>query len=321
MGRLSTGGLAAAIWLATTLTGGAQTFPNRPLKFVVPLAAGTGTDLVARVIGERVSAELKQPVIVENVVGASGMVAAQQVVRAEPDGYTLFITSNTTHGANQSLFKRVPYDAVKDFTPIARIGSTPLILVVNPSLKVKTVAEFVALAKSKPGELNFGGGASSARVCSELFKSRTGIDVRYVPYRSIPAALNDVIGNQIAFTCADPSTAVPQIREDRVTALALSGTFRIALAPEIPTMQQAGVPDYDVTAYFAAFGPAKLPGPVVDRLYAAIAKAVKDPDVVAKLGAVGTEMSLSTPAELDALVKSEIVKWAKLISESGIEPQ
>lgn len=317
---------------ATTLAAGlataslparAQTdaFPTRALKFIVPFAAGSATDAVARIVGEKVSAELKQSVIVENVAGASGVLAAQQVARAEPDGYTILVTTNTTHGANQSLLKRVPYDAIADFAPIARIGYNPLVLVVNPDLPAKNVAELVAYAKANPGKLNFGSGSSSSRVCGELLKMRAGIDVAHVPYRSIPFALTDVIGGQISFTFADPQSGLPQVQAGKVRGLAVSGTYRIGLAPDLPTMEEAGIKDYDIVAYFAAFAPAKTPGPALEKLVAAFSAAVKDPTTAGKLSGVGIDPSLGSPAELRDQVASEIKKWAAIVKDAGIEPQ
>jgi tripartite-type tricarboxylate transporter receptor subunit TctC len=314
-------GAGVLVWGVAPTSVRADVFPTRSLKFIVPFAAGSATDAVARIVGERVSAELKQPVVVENIVGASGVLAAQAVARAEPDGYTVLITTNTTHGANQSLLKRVPYDAIADFTPLSRIGYNPLVLIVNPSLPVNSVAELVAYSKTNPGKLTFGSGSSSSRVCGELLKMRTGMDANHVPYRSIPPAVTDVIGGQISFTFADPQSGVPQIEAGKVRGLAVSGTFRLALAPNLPTMIEAGVPDYDIVAYFAGFAPAKTPAPVAERLTAALSGAVKDPATVAKLTAVGIQPSASTAAELRDQVAAEITKWAAIVKSAGIEPQ
>lgn len=314
-------GAGALAWGASAASVRADVFPTRAMKFIVPFAAGSATDAVARIVGERVSAELKQPVIVENLAGASGVLAAQAVARAEPDGYTVLITTNTTHGANQSLLKRVPYDAIADFTPLSRLGYNPLVLIVNTSLPVTSVAELVSYAKANPGKLTFGSGSSSSRVCGELLKMRTGMDATHVPYRSIPPAVTDVIGGQISFTFADPQSGVPQIEAGKVRGLAVSGTFRVALAPNLPTMVEAGIPDYDIVAYFAAFAPARVPAPVAERLTAALSGAVKDPAIVARLTAVGIEPSASTPAQLRDQVAAEIVKWAAIVKSAGIEPQ
>lgn len=301
--------------------GQAQGFPTRLIKFVVPFAAGSATDAVARIVGEKVAAELKQPVIVENVAGASGTLAAQAVARAEPDGYTVLITTNTTHGANQSLLKLLSYDAIADFAPITRIGYNPLVLVVHPSLPVANVAELVAYAKANPGLLTFGSGSSSSRVCGELLKLRAGIDIRHVPYRSIPPALMDVVGGQISLAFADPQSGLPQVQAGKVRGLAVSGTSRIALAPDLPTMEEAGIKDYDIVAYFAAFAPARTPQPVLDRLYAAFSSALRDPATSAKLASVGIEPSASTPSELQGQVAAEIQKWSVIVKAAGMEPQ
>ena len=307
--------------MAASARGQAQTYPTRLVKFIVPFAAGSATDAVARIVGERVAAELKQPVIVENTAGASGVLAAQAVARADPDGYTILITTNTTHGANQSLLKRVPYDAIADFAPITRIGYNPLVLVVHPSLPVTSVAELVAYAKANPGKLTFGSGSSSSRVCGELLKLRTGIDITHVAYRSIPPALMDVVGGQISLAFADPQSGLPQVQAGKVRGLAVSGTFRLGLAPDLPTMQEAGVNDYDIVAYFAAFAPARTPQPVLDRLYSAFSATLKDPATLAKLATVGIEPSASTAAELRDQVVAEIQKWSVIVKAAGMEPQ
>ncbi|MEH2553804.1 tripartite-type tricarboxylate transporter receptor subunit TctC [Bradyrhizobium algeriense] len=312
-------GVAASV-LAPAASWG-ETFPSRPIKFLVPFAAGSATDAVARLVGDYVASKLKQAVVVENKAGASGILAAQNVALSAPDGYTILITTNTTHGANQSLLKQVPYDALNDFTPVTRIGISPLILLVNPSLPVKSVAELVAYGKANPGKLTFGAGSSSSRICGELLKMRMGFEATHVPYRSIPQAVTDLMGGQIAFTFSDPLGAVPQIEAGKVRGLAVSGTSRIKLAPDLPTMVEAGVPDYNIIAYFAAFAPAKMPAPIANALAKALSGAVRDKAIIEKFDAVGIEPSPSTPEELHAQVAAEIIKWAAIVKSAGIEPQ
>jgi tripartite-type tricarboxylate transporter receptor subunit TctC len=309
----------ALAFLATGAS--ASDYPTRAIKFVVPFAAGSATDAVARIIGEKASATLKQPVVVENVAGASGVVAAQNVARAAPDGYTILITTNTTHGANQSLLARVPYDAVADFEPITRLAGTQLVLLVTPSLPVNTVAELIAHAKANPGKLTFGSGSSSSRVTGELLKIRAGLDIPHVPYRSIPPAVTDVIGGQISLTFADPQSGLPQVQAGRARALAVSGTTRLKLAPDLPTMQEAGVPNYDITAWFAAFAPARTPKPVIDTLHKALTEATRDPAVAARLSATGIDPTSSSPEELRRFVEAEIRKWAEIVQAAGIKPE
>ncbi len=298
-----------------------QDYPTRPVRFVVPFAAGSATDAVARVLGQRVSAALGQPVVVENIAGASGVLAAQAVARAAPDGHTVLITTNTTHGANQSLLAQVPYDAVADFAPVARLGTSALILVVSPSLGVRSLAELAARAQAEPGRLTFGSGSSSSRVSGEMLRVRAGMDIVHVPYRSIPPAVLDVLAGQISMAWADIQSSLPHVQAGRLRALAVSGTARIALAPDIPTAAEAGVPGFDITAWYGAFAPARTPAPTLARLHAAFAAALNDPETTARLRALGVEPALSTPEELGSFVLAEMEKWAAIVRAVGIQPE
>lgn len=307
--------------LVLALPAGAQDFPSRNIKFVVPFAAGSATDAVARILGDHVSKTLGKPVVVENLAGASGVIAAQNVARAEPDGHTVLITTNTTHGANQSLLKSVPYDAVGGFEAIGKIGTITLALTTHPSVPAKTVAELVAHAKANPGKLTFGAGSSSSRIAGEMLKSLAGIDLTYVPYRSNPQAITDLLGGQISIVFADISTTMPQVRAGKVNGLAVSTASRSALAPELPTMAEAGVPGYDLAAWFAAFAPAKTPAPVVEALHKAIAAALADKATQDRLLAAGIEPEGSSPEALRAFVVAEIAKWADIVKKAGIQPE
>ncbi len=307
--------------LVLALPAGAQDFPSRNIKFVVPFAASSATDAVARILGDHVSKTLGKPVVVENLAGASGVIAAQNVARAEPDGHTVLITTNTTHGANQSLLKSVPYDAVGGFEAIGKIGTITLALTTHPSVPAKTVAELVAHAKANPGKLTFGAGSSSSRIAGEMLKSMAGIDLTYVPYRSNPQAITDLLGGQISIVFADISTTMPQVRAGKVNGLAVSTASRSALAPELPTMAEAGVPGYDLAAWFAAFAPAKTPKSTVDALHKAIAAALADKATQDRLLAAGIEPEGSSPEALRAFVLAEIAKWADIVKKAGIQPE
>lgn len=297
------------------------TYPSRVVKFVVPFAAGSATDTLARVLGEKMSASLGQPVVVDNMPGASGFLAAQNVARAEPDGYTVLIATNTTHAANQSLFKKLPYDPVADFAPVGKLGTITLALVVNPAVPATSVAELIAYAKDHPGEVTFGSGSSSSRIAGEMLKSLAGIDLLNVPYKSNPQAITDLLGGQISMVFADIATTLPQAEAGKVKALAVSGPERTPLAPDLPTMREAGVTGYDLTAWFAAFVPAGTPAPVVDRLNAAFAAALADPAATKTLLGAGIEPATSRPAELAAFVGTETEKWAGIVKSAGIEPE
>ena len=296
-------------------------YPSRVVKFVVPFAAGSATDTLARVLGEKMSASLGQPVVVDNMPGASGFLAAQNVARAEPDGYTVLIATNTTHAANQSLFKRLPYDPVADFAPVGKLGTITLALVVNPTVPATTVAELIAYAKDHPGEITFGSGSSSSRIAGEMLKSLAGIDLLNVPYKSNPQAITDLLGGQISMVFADTATTLPQAEAGKVKALAVSSPERTRLAPDLPTMREAGVAGYDLTAWFAAFVPAGTPVEVIDRLNAAFVAALADPTATKTLLDAGIEPATSTPTELAAFVGTETEKWASIVKSAGIEPE
>src|SRR6476620_8159206 len=292
---------AAAVFAALLGAAGAQDrYPSRSIKFVVPFVAGSATDTLARLLGNSVSKSLGQTVIVENISGGSGIPAAQAVVRSAPDGYTIFITSNTTHASNQSMLKRGPYDAVADFEPITKLGTITLALVAHPSVPANTIQELIAYAKANPGKLTFGSGSTSSRAAGELLKTIAGIDMLHVPYRSNPLVVTDLLGGQINLFFGDISTA---------------------LAPELPSLEEAGLKGYDLTAWFAALAPAKTPKAVVDRLNAAFREALADKDVSSKLLAAGIEPVASSQEELGSFVVAETAKWAKIVKDAKIEPE
>jgi tripartite-type tricarboxylate transporter receptor subunit TctC len=296
-------------------------YPNRPIKFIVPFAAGSATDTVARVVGDYLSRDLKQPVVVENAAGGSGVIAAQKVAQAAPDGYTLLISTNTTHAANQSMLKKLPYDPVKDFETVSMLGTIPMALVVNPSVPAGNVKELIAYAKANPGKLSFGAGSSSSRISVEMFKTMTGTDIVHVPYKSNPQAVTDLLGGQVQIMIADVSTTLPQAAAGKVKALGVSTKGPSVVAPGLPTIASQGVPGYEITAWFAAWLPAKTDGKIADRLQKSIAAAIADKDVQAKLLAAGVEPQSSSRKQLADFVGSETEKWAKAVKAAGIEPE
>jgi tripartite-type tricarboxylate transporter receptor subunit TctC len=287
----------------------------------VPFAAGSATDALARIAGEHASKTLGQSILIENIAGANGVLAAQNVARAEPDGHTVLITTNTTHGANQSLMKTVPYDAVSSFEPVTKLGTITLALIANPSVPAKTVQELLTYGKANPGKLTFGYGSSSARIAGEMLKNLGGMDIRGVPYKSNPQAITDLLGGQIDIVFADISTTMPQVKAGKATGLAVSTAKRSPLAPELPTMEEAGVKGYDLAAWFAAFVPAKTPKPVIEKLREALVAAVNDKATQDKLLGSGIEPEASTSEELKAFVGAEIKKWADIVKAAGIQPE
>ena len=255
--------LATSLALAATAAlpqfAHAQAYPSKPITFVVPFAAGSATDQLARALGQSVGDQSKQPVIVDNKGGASGMIAAAQVAKAAPDGYTVLITTNTTHAANEHLYKKLSYDPVKDFAPITGLGKGGQVLVVRTDAPYKNVMDLVAAAKKTPGKLSFGSGSSSSRTAGEMFKQLSGTDILHVPYKSNPNAITDLLGGQIDFMITDTSTGVPQVKGGKLKALGVSTTERNPLLPEVPTIAEAGVKGYDMGYWFAAYAPAGPP--------------------------------------------------------------
>lgn len=313
-------GLTAGL-LASALPAQAQTYPTRPIKLVVPFAAGSATDALARILGQKLTAAEGWTVLIENIVGASGMMAAQNVARAAADGHTVFVTSNTTHAANQSLFKKLTYDPVGDFEPVGKLGTITLALAVHPSIPAGNAKELIAYGKANPGKLTFGSGSSSSRIAGEMLKTLAGFEMLHVPYKSNPMAITDLLGGQISLVFADVSTTLPQIRAGKVKGLGVSSAQRSTLAPDLPTMIEAGVPGYDLTAWFAAFVPAKTPQPIVAKLNAALNAAMADKATWDALLAAGIEPLTGTPDDLRAFVVSETKKWADIVKAAGIQPE
>ena len=304
-----------------TASGQTSTYPNRTITLVLPFAAGSGTDVTTRIISQQLGVALGVPIVIENKPGANGSIAATYVARAAPDGYTLFVTTNTSHSANPFLLKTMTYDPVKDFTAIARTGDLPFMLVVNNDVKAKDVGELVALAKASPGKLTYASGSSSAIVSGATFARNAGIEMLHVPYKSSPPAMNDVIGGRIDMMFTDVPSGLPHVTGKSLRALAVTTTKRSPLVPDLPTMQEAGVPDFDITSWQAYFGPAGLPKEVVTRLNGEIRKIIEKPEMKARLAELGMDAFSGTPEELDKFVKDQLVHWEKLITAAKIEKQ
>jgi len=297
-------------------------YPERPITFVVPFAAGSATDQLARALGASITAETKQAVIVDNKAGASGMMAAQAAARAPADGYTVLISTNTTHAANEHLYKKLPYDPVKDFVPVTGLGKGGQVLVVRAYAPYKSVADLLAKAKKEPGKLSFGSGSSSSRVAGEMFKQLSHTEILHVPYKSNPQALTDLLGGQIDMMITDTATGVPQIKGGKLKALGVSTTKRIALLPDVPTIDEAGVKGYDMGYWFAAYVPANTPAPVVARLRELLVAGTKSAAAKTFYESTGTEAwTTASGEELAKFQAAEAQKWGKVIKAAGIEPE
>ncbi|HSW83028.1 MAG TPA: tripartite tricarboxylate transporter substrate binding protein [Usitatibacter sp.] len=299
----------------------AQDYPAKPVTFVVPFAAGSATDQLARSLGQQVGADSKQNVLVDNKPGASGFLAAQQVAKAAPDGYTVLITTNTTHAANEHLYKQLPYDPVKDFAPVTLLGKGGQVMIVNMKVPAKTVKEFIAIAKKDPGKYSFGSGSSSSRIAGELFQQMAGVQLLHVPYKSNPLAVTDLLGGQIDMMITDNATGLPQVKGGKVRALGMSSLKRSPLAPDVPTIDEAGVKGYEMSYWFAAYLPAKTPPAVVARLHDLLVAATRGAAAKSFYENTGTEAVTSTPQELATFQAVEAVKWGRIIKSAGIQPE
>jgi tripartite-type tricarboxylate transporter receptor subunit TctC len=296
----------------------AETYPTRPVSLVAVFGAGSASDTVCRVIAEPLGAALKQPVIVEPRPGADGALAAQYVAKSNPDGYTLMLATNSPLSADPFLLKDVSYDAVKDFSPVTRVGSFTLMLVVNPGIPASSIKELIAYAKANPGKLSFASGNTSGVVGGETLKHWAGIDMLHVPYKSTPQALTDVIAGRVSMMFADLTTALPHVRAGTLRALAVARIQRSTLVPELPTMDEAGVTGFDLDAWAGVVAPAGTPPAIVAQLNGELRKIVDSPDIKTKLKTVGFDAFSSSPEELGDTIRIQLAKWGKMISDAGI---
>ncbi len=312
---------ALAASLALMGSAFAQDFPSKGVTFVVPFAAGSATDQLARGLGQSVATDSRQAVIVDNKPGASGFIAAQFVAKAPADGYTVLITTNTTHAANEHLYKTMPYDPVKDFAPVTLLGKGGQIMVVNLKIPAKTVQEFIALAKKDPGKYSFGSGSSSSRIAGELFQQMAGVQLLHVPYKSNPLAITDLLGGQIDMMITDNATGLPQVKGGKLRALGMSSLKRTPLAPEVPTIDEAGVKGYEMSYWFAAYVPAKTPPAVVARLHDLLVAATQGAAAKSFYESTGTEPLVSSPEDLAKFQARESTKWGRIIKAANIQPE
>jgi tripartite-type tricarboxylate transporter receptor subunit TctC len=299
----------------------AQNYPDKPITIVVPFGAGSGTDAVTRMIAQPLGIALKQTVVIENRTGANGAIAAAYVARAPADGTTLLMSTNSPHSAAPSLNKSISYDPIKDFVPLSRVGSFTFIVAVHRDVPVTSVAELIAYAKANPGKLSYGSGNTSGIVAGETLKHATGIDVLHVPYRSVPTAMNDALAGRVPMILSDLTPALPHVKAGTLRALAVTRLKRSTLLPDVPSLDEAGVTGFNMDSWAALFAPAGTPPAIVKLLNTELRKIIDDPDTKARIGAMGFEAFSSTPDELDAFVKAQLVIWTKMIKDAGIEPE
>ena len=300
----------------------AQQYPNKPIKAIVPFAAGSATDQIGRAFAAKMSETLGQPIVVENKAGVNGMLGADAVAKAAPDGYTILIGTNSTNAALKSLMKSLPYDQDTAFAPVGYLGSVPLIVAVNNDVPAKTLRELVDMAKAKPGHVTFASASTSQLVSTEMLSSMAGIKMTNVPYKSGPAAMTDLIGGQVMMFTADFAVMLPQVKGGKIRGLAVTSSKRSPAVPELPTVNEAlGLKDYELIAYFAVFAPAGTPPDIVAKLNQAVNAAASSKDIQEKFAPIGFVVEPGTPEALAQRSKLETAKWAKAIKDAKIEPQ
>lgn len=314
--------LLSSIGIAVLLGGStawAQNYPSKPIRFILPFPPGGGTDTLARIVGQKLGENLGQTMVLDNRPGAGANIGAEIGAHAVPDGYTLTM-GNIAHAINMTLYAKPGYDLVKDFAPITLLASTPNILVVHPSVAAKSVQELITLAKARPGQLNYAssGSGSSAHLAAELFKSLAGVNLTHVPYKGGGPAVTSLVGGETVVGFATAPSVLQQIKSGRLRGLGVTTLKRTAAAPDLPTIAESGVANYDANTWYGALAPAKTATSVITRLHAEFIKIMQSPDVLERISALGYEPATTTPQEFGAYIKSEVAKWGKVVKAAGI---
>ena len=305
--------------LATVPAAAQAAYPNKTITIIVPFSAGGTTDILARIVGQALITELGQTVVVDNRAGAGGNIGGQAAARASADGYTLFMGTVGTHAINASLYKKMPFDPIKDFAPLTRVANVPNLLVANPAQPFKNVKELIAYGKAHPGQLNFGssGNGTSIHLSGELFKTMAKVDMQHVPYKGSAPAMTDLLGNQIAIMFDNMPSAIQHVRSGKLRAIAVTTAKRSPELPDVPTIAEAGVPGYEATSWFGLFAPAGTPPAVISKLNTAVVKVLANSEIKKKINEQGAEVYSETPEQFAAFIQKESVKWGKVVRDSG----
>jgi tripartite-type tricarboxylate transporter receptor subunit TctC len=313
--------LCASCNTATAIAQTPTQYPAKTIRMIVPSAPGSGPDIMARTIGQKLNEAWGQPVVVEARPGAGGIIGSEAVAKAAPDGYTLIMGNAGSHSVNPGLYRKLPYDPLKDFSPIALVSSAPNILIVHPSLPVKSVKDLIALAKARPGELTFGSGGngSTAHLSGELFRTLAGIRIVHVPFKGAPAAVLGVITGEISMAILNLPPALPHVKNGRLKALGVSTSKRSAAVPDLPTIAESGLPGYSATAWYGVLAPAGTPREIIMKINAEIVKGLRTDEMKKRIASDGGEVIGSTPEEFTAVMKTDIAKWAKVVQASGAQ--
>ena len=309
----------ATVLFTLAVTAAAQSYPTRPIRVLIPFTAGSAADIIARAMEPQLREKLGQSLVIDNRGGAGGNIAAEMTAKSAPDGYTLMMGTIGTHAINYSLYARLPYHPIRDFTPIALVGDSPNVLVINPKVPANSIQELIALAKARPGQLNYGssGAGTSVHLSAELFSTMAGIKMVHVPYKGATEALTALLGGQLDLMFASLSSSIPLIKQGRLKAFAVTGSQRSPSIPELPTMSEAALPGYAAAAWYGLVGPAAIPRPIVMTLSTAALATIAMPEVKDRLFASGVEVRPGDDQEFARLIASEVQKWAKVVKDSG----
>jgi len=313
--------LSTVLLIGVSTIAAAQTYPDKPIRVLVPFAAGSGTDILARIVTDELRTSMGANFVIDNRAGASGQIAAELVAKANADGYTLFLSTNTPHSANPFLFKKLAYDPVKDYASVSRMIYFVFILVVHPNSGIKTVPDLIAYVKANPGKTSYAFGNSTGQVNGAFFVSAAKLDSLAVPYKSTPSAMTDLIAGQVQFMFATASSVIPQVRSGRLRALAVTSAHRSRTLPDLPTVEEAGVPRFEATTWHGVVVPAATAPAIVKTINAAINSALSADDVKERLSAQGAETQGGTSSEFAAYLRNEIPKWTQVVRESGAKPE
>ena len=314
---------AAVAVLFLAGSAGAQGYPVRPLRFIVPFPPGGGNDIMARVVGQKLTESFGVQVVIDNRAGAGGNIGAETAAHAVPDGYTLFLGGVGSHGINPAIQAKLPYDPVRDFAPVSLIASAPLLAVVHPSVPAKSIGDLIKLARARPGQLNFAssGVGTIGHLSAELLNAMAGIRIEHVPYKGTGPALTDLLGGQVQLMFNSAVSMLPQVRTGKLRALAVTSAKRLAALPEMPTVAESGVPGYEAASWYGVFVPAGTARPTIEKLSGEVVRITRAPDVRERLLADGAEPAGMSPAEFAAFIQRELARWAKVVREAGIKPQ
>jgi tripartite-type tricarboxylate transporter receptor subunit TctC len=312
--------IAAAATL-TSLPAAGQQYPVKPIRIVVPFAPGGPSDLLARTVGQKLTESWGQQVIIENRPGANGIVGCELVAKSPPDGYTLVVGTPGTHGINAALFSKLPYDTIKDFAPITRLGVSPYLLISHPSLPVRSTKDLIQLARKRPGEIAWATGGSPTQLAAELFKRTAKIEVLIVPYKGQAPAVTAALSGEVSLVWGGVAQTLPQIKAGRLRALGVAGTQRSGVMPDVPTIAESGLPGFEAAGWYGLLAPGATPRPIVERLNTEVVRILKLPEVAQRLRGEAYEIPGETPDQFAAVIRAELAKWAPIVRETGIKPE